>query len=278
MLELRCSFVPLWLSKSVVWPFNAGFIEKSGFFSIQLLKTCSNDGRFLKSKTPLLNIHRSFSLVTSQTWHFPSKMYSLINTVRLTQLCISGMVIYPLWRSLGGSTRSPRSLWYLCQAWAKEHPHQWGCLLEAQGEVLKSNYGGLEPTQGEPLCCGPFSVPLLCRKVLLWHGIQRPPGALPRCELGEEQRPWGNGSPDMGGIPPTSSLLPRLLRWTKPSKEGSVTEARALQRPVFKRGFGLYLRVAASRKERSLTCKAPFPVEQGDAFSTPGRQYLQQWI
>lgn len=106
------------------------------------------------------------------------------------------------------------------------------------GAGLKSNYGGLEPTQGEPLCCGPFSVPLLCRKVLLWHGIQRPPGALPRCELGKEQRPWGNGSSDMEGIPPTSNLLPRLLRWTKPSKEGTVTEAGALQRPFFKHRFG----------------------------------------
>lgn len=102
------------------------------------------------------------------------------------------------------------------------------------GGGLKSNYGGLELAQGEPVCCGPFSVPLLCRKVLLWHGIQRPPGALPRCELGEEQRPWGNGSPDMEGIPPTSNLLPRLLRGTKPGKEGSVTEARALQRPFFR--------------------------------------------
>lgn len=102
------------------------------------------------------------------------------------------------------------------------------------GGGLKPNDGGLEPTQGEPLCCGSFSVPLLCRKVLLWHGIQRPPGALPRCDRGEEQRPWGNRSPDMGGIPPTSNLLPRFLHWTKPCKEGSVTEARALQRPFFK--------------------------------------------
>ena len=36
-----------------------------------------------------------------------------------------------------------------------------------QGGGLKSNYSGLELTQGEPLCCGPFSVALLCRKVLL---------------------------------------------------------------------------------------------------------------
>lgn len=44
------------------------------------------------------------------------------------------------------------------------------------GGGLKPNYmliyGRLEPTQAEPLCCGPFSVPLLCKKVLLWHGIQ----------------------------------------------------------------------------------------------------------
>lgn len=106
------------------------------------------------------------------------------------------------------------------------------------GGGLKSNYSGLEPTQGEPLGCGPFSVPLLCRKVLLWHGIQHPLGALPHSELGEEQRPWGNGSPDMGGIPPTSKLLPRLLRRTKPRKEVSVTEARSLQQPFFKQRFG----------------------------------------
>ncbi len=118
----------------------------------------------------------------------------------------------------------------------------------SSGGGLKPNYVGLEPTQGEPLWCGSFSVPLLCRKVLLWHGIQRPPAALPRFDRGEEQRPWGDRSPDMEGIPPTSNLLLKLLHWTKLCKEGSVTLAWALQRPSLKRMFGEYSACSCNQK------------------------------
>lgn len=38
----------------------------------------------------------------------------------------------------------------------------------------------------------------------------------------------------MGGTPPTSSVLPGLLLWTKPGKETSVTEARAQQQLFLK--------------------------------------------
>lgn len=109
-----------------------------------------DDGTFLKCSR-LLNIdvpfftHKLIILIVYTImliFNFLCKMYNLTKLITLTQLCISGMVIYLLLRSLGGSTRSSRSLWYLCQAWAKEHPHQWGCFLEAQGEVWNPTTAG----------------------------------------------------------------------------------------------------------------------------------------
>lgn len=42
----------------------------------------------------------------------------------------------------------------------------------------------------------------------------------------------------MGGITPTASVLPGLSVWTKPSKEGSVTEAN--EHDSFFQAFGFH--------------------------------------
>lgn len=105
-------------------------------------------------------------------------------------------------------------------AWLGQRTSLTGCLLESQGEVWNPTRNWLELNQGEAVCV---------ERCFLWHGIQHPRGSLPHCELGQEQRPWGTGSPDMRGSPPTSSLGLRLLPWTKPAKESSLTEARAQQ-------------------------------------------------
>lgn len=107
----------------------------------------------------------------------------------------------------------------------KEH-HWQRCLLQSQGEVWNPTWNWLVLKPGRSS---------VCVRCFLWHGIQHPRGSLPHCELGQEQRPWGTGSPDMRGTPPTSSLGPRLLPWTMPAKESSLTEARAQQQC---RGFG----------------------------------------
>lgn len=96
---------------------------------------------------------------------------------------------------------------------------------------------GLEPTQGEPLCADHFLYPSCGERCFCDMRYSTHKKHSPRCKLGEEQRPWGVGSPDMGGTPPTSSSLPWLSPWTKPSKESSVTEART-QRLFLKCRFG----------------------------------------
>lgn len=96
---------------------------------------------------------------------------------------------------------------------------------------------GLEPTQGEPLCADHFLYPSCVERCFCDMRYSTHKKHSPRCKLGEEQRPWGVGSPDMGGTPPTSSSLPWLSPWTKPSKESSVTEARTQQRLFLKCRF-----------------------------------------
>lgn len=147
-----------------------------------------------------------FSLVLSKKWIHSQK--------------------YLVQQSFGSSTGGSRSL---CLARAKSITDRGVCWNHrGRSEILLGT--GWSWTR-EKQCVYPGCV----ERCFLWHGIQHPRGSLPHCELGQEQRPWGSGSPDMRGTPPTSSLGLRLLPWTKPAKESSLTEARAQQQC---RGFG----------------------------------------